>query len=138
MKRAIPLLALLLAAPLVFAQNKPAAPAEQSVESAKSADRPITPLSISMPEFLARYDKFLALGEARAAAEKKRAEYDAAIRVMNEQLNERAAELRAQIPEGAVWDPAKRLFVRAPAPPAKSPENPPAAPQPAKPEGEKP
>jgi len=77
-----------------------------------------TPVSISMPEFLAKYDKFIALGEARAAAEKKRVQYEAAINVFSEQINELGAELRAQIPAGHVWNPKTRGFVAVPIPPA--------------------
>ena len=77
---------------------------------------PPAPVSMSMPEFLAKYDKFLTLGEARANAEKRRAEYEAAVKVLNEQIGELAAELRSQIPPGHVWDPAKRELVKVPEP----------------------
>ena len=115
----------LLAAPSL-AQDKAAA--NPPAESAKSAEKPLPPPAA---KFLADYDKLLTLGEARADAEKKRAEYEAATKVLAEQINALAAELRAQIPKDAVWDPAKRLFVRRPelakpkepsTPPAKSPE----------------
>lgn len=127
------LIGALLAAPALAQQatdpaiNSPAPKSAPTAEAPKPAASAVPqsgmPVSMTMPEFLAKYDKFLALGEARAAAEKKRAEYEAAVKVLGEQLNELAAELRAQIPKDHVWDPAKREFIK-PAIPEKAKEKP--------------
>ncbi len=117
-------------APATAGQQKP--PADlRGPEASGSSPREggaapvIVPVSISMPEFLAKYEKLLTLIEARDAAEKKKTEYEAAAKVLDEQLAPLVAELRKQIPEGAVWDASKRSLVKAPEPPKSAP---PAAP----------
>lgn len=113
----------LLAAP-VFAQDaKPAPPAAPAAESVKSADK-VSPPPVASAKFLASFDKFVTLGEARAEAEKKRAEYEGAVKVLDEQREALRRELLAQIPAGYTWDAGARAFVKLPEPPAKEKEKP--------------
>lgn len=103
---------------------------------AAAAPKPVpAPAPVAAPEFLAKWDRFLTLLEARRDAEQKRARYEAARDVLDEHIAMVRQNLLAQLPEGYDWDAARRVFVQRPTPPVVAPASPPA---PEKPQGEKP
>ena len=120
--------AILLGGRPVFAQEngaaKPPAVEQPLLAAPKPAQAGVPAPPVASAKFLAGFDKFVALGEARMDADKKRAEYEAAVKVLDEQREALRRELLAQIPAGYTWDAAKRALVKLPEAPAKEKEKP--------------
>jgi len=107
------------------AQEKSPAPAPPVKQPLVAASDPAPSAEAPKPsaEFLKKFDRFLALHDARTGVRKKADEYLAAERALSEQINTLVLELQAAIPKDHTWDAAQRAFVKVP-PAAAAPEVP--------------
>lgn len=90
--------------------NKPA-PAAAEAPKAEAVKAKALEKVAPSAEFLKGWDKLNALLESAREAEDRRKEYEAAGRVLNEQIKAIVEKLQGQVPKGYGWDAAARTFV---------------------------